>query len=123
VRVCDLGIRNPVVSYTNETLRAVATRMAGNEIDRMPVVDRDDPRRVVGLVSLTMLLAGRLKDLEEDRDTERVLRLRIVRPRWLPRPGYHGPMPPGRTSTTEVVETVDVTTGEDAERVVDETKL
>ncbi|MGH2856555.1 MAG: chloride channel protein, partial [Solirubrobacteraceae bacterium] len=112
VKVCELGIRNPVVSYTNETLRTVATRMAGHEIDRMPVVDRDDPRRVVGMVSLTMLLAGRLKDLQEDRDTERVLRLRVVRPRWLQRPGDHAAIPSGGTSTTEVIETVDVSSRE-----------
>jgi CBS domain containing-hemolysin-like protein len=57
--------------------------MAANEVDRMPVVDRDDPNRIVGMISLTMLLAGRLKDLREERDSERVLRLRVVRPRWM----------------------------------------
>jgi hypothetical protein len=36
------------------------------------------------MISLTMLLAGRLRDLQEARDAERVLRLRVVRPRWLP---------------------------------------
>jgi hypothetical protein len=51
----------------------------------MPVVARDGSGRIVGMISLTMLLAGRLKDLQEARDSERVLRLRVVRPRWLPR--------------------------------------
>jgi H+/Cl- antiporter ClcA len=82
--VGELIIRTPVVTHADETLRAVATRMAANEVDKMPVVARDDPGRIVGLISLTMLLAGRLKDLQEARDTERVLRLRVVRPRWLP---------------------------------------
>lgn len=57
--------------------------MAGNEIDRMPVVHRDDPTRIAGFVSLTMLLAGRLRSLQHARDAERVLRLRVVRPSWL----------------------------------------
>jgi H+/Cl- antiporter ClcA/CBS domain-containing protein len=78
-----LAILDPVVTHPDETLRSVAVRMAAREIDRMPVVDRVDPTRVVGIVSLTMLLAGRLRDLQEAREREQVLRLRIVRPRWL----------------------------------------
>jgi hypothetical protein len=57
--------------------------MAANEIDRMPVVRRDDPTQIVGLVSLTMLLAGRVRVLQHARDAERVLRPRVVRPAWL----------------------------------------
>jgi CIC family chloride channel protein len=79
----ELAIREPVVTHADETLRAVAQAMAANEVDKMPVVARDDPQRVVGIVSLTMLLAGRLRDLQEAREREQVLRLRIVRPRWL----------------------------------------
>jgi hypothetical protein len=60
--------------------------MAASGVDRMPVVDRDDHTRVLGFVSLPMLLEGRLRDLQEARHTERVLRLRIVRPGWLGRP-------------------------------------
>jgi hypothetical protein len=79
-----------VVTHADETLRAVVSRMAGHEVDKMPVVDRDDPGRIVGIISLTMLLAGRVKDLQEARDSERVLRLRVVRPRWLgPAPSRH----------------------------------
>jgi H+/Cl- antiporter ClcA/predicted transcriptional regulator len=84
VTVDGLGIADPLVTHSDETLRAVATFMAANEVDRLPVIDRDDPTRIVGMVSLTMLLAARLRDLEEARDVERVLRVRIVRPRWLP---------------------------------------
>ena len=83
--VGELGIRKPIVTHADETLRVVATRMAGREVDKMPVVARDGSGRIVGMISLTMLLAGRLKDLQEARDSERVLRLRVVRPRWLPR--------------------------------------
>jgi CBS domain-containing protein len=82
--VAELGISAPTVVHPDETLRNVATMMAQHEVDRMPVVDRERPDRVVGMLSLTMLLAARVRDLEEARDTERVLRLRIVRPRWMP---------------------------------------
>jgi chloride channel protein, CIC family len=81
--VGELAITRPVVTHPDETLRVVATRMAAHEIDRMPVVARDDESRIVGIISLTMLLAARLRDLREASDTERVLRLRVVRPRWL----------------------------------------
>jgi chloride channel protein, CIC family len=73
-----------VVAHSDETLRTVATRMAAHAVDRLPVVDRQEPTRIVGIVSLTMLLAGRLRDLQEARDSERVLRLRVARPGWLP---------------------------------------
>ena len=81
--VAELAVP-PVVTHPDETLRVVATRMAASEVDRMPVVDRHDDTKIVGIVSLTMLLAGRLRDLQEARDTERVLQLRVIRPRWLP---------------------------------------
>jgi H+/Cl- antiporter ClcA len=88
--VSELGVRTPVVTHPDQILRRVAMSMAANEIDRMPVVSREDPTRVVGLVSLTMLLAGRVRTLHQARDAERVLRLRIVRPRWLSsRSGHH----------------------------------
>ncbi len=77
--VVDVGHPEPIVAHPDETLRAVATRMAGHAVDRMPVTDRAEPTRIVGLISITMLLAGRLRDLQEARDTERVLRLRVAR--------------------------------------------
>ena len=84
--VSDLGITAPVVTHPDQTLRAAATAMAAHAVDRMPVVDSADPTRIVGLVSLTMLLAGRLRDLQEARDTDRVLRLRVINQRVPPRP-------------------------------------
>ncbi len=84
IPVGDLGIDSPVVTHPDQTLRATVTLMATHAVDRMPVVDRLDPTRVVGLVSITMLLAGRVRDLQEARQADRVLRLRVVRPRRLP---------------------------------------
>lgn len=78
--VDQLAHTEPVVALPDDTLRIVANRMAAQAVDRMPVVDRDDPTRIVGLVSLTMLLEARLRDVQEARDSERILRLRIARP-------------------------------------------
>jgi CIC family chloride channel protein len=79
--VGDLAITQPVVTHPDETLRVVATTMAARQVDRMPVVARDDESRIVGMITLTMLLEARLRDLREARDAERMLRLRVVRPR------------------------------------------
>ncbi|KRF11500.1 chloride channel protein [Nocardioides sp. Soil797] len=85
LHVVALMKRDPVVSHPDETLRVVAGRMAASGVDRMPVVARDDETRLVGMISLTQLLEGRLRDLREEREAQRMLRLRVVRPTWPPR--------------------------------------
>jgi H+/Cl- antiporter ClcA/CBS domain-containing protein len=74
--VLELAVVTPTVTHPDEILRAVALTMAGNEIYRLPVVDRHDPSRVVGIVSLPMLLAGRRRSLDHAENAERILLLR-----------------------------------------------
>jgi CBS domain-containing protein len=76
--VATLAHLEPVVAHPDETLRTVAARMARHAVDRMPVVDRHDNERVIGLVSLTMLLDARVRDLHEAVHSERVLRFRLL---------------------------------------------
>jgi H+/Cl- antiporter ClcA len=61
-----------VVVHTDDTLRHVAYAMAEHGVTAMPVVERHDGR-VVGSVTLEQLLQGRLKDLHEERHSERIL--------------------------------------------------
>ncbi|MGZ4627901.1 chloride channel protein [Oryzihumus sp.] len=75
-----LAARTLVTTHPDQPLRHVAELMARHEVNRVPVVERDRPDRVVGLVSLTQLLAGRQRDQQEARERERVLRVRLVRP-------------------------------------------
>ena len=63
----------PVV-FADDTLRHVAYVMAASESTVLPVAERDDPERVVGTVALRQLLAGRLRDLNEERHRARTLR-------------------------------------------------
>jgi chloride channel protein, CIC family len=70
----------PVVAYPDEPLRAVVYRMAETSFTRLPVVERDDPRKLVGMISLNDLLKARVRSLEEERQRERVLRLRLMVP-------------------------------------------
>jgi H+/Cl- antiporter ClcA/predicted transcriptional regulator len=66
-----------VTTFPDEPLRVVVYRMAETRLTRMPVVDRDNPLKIIGMVSLTDLLHARTHNLEEERLRERVLRLRL----------------------------------------------
>ena len=69
-----------VVAYPDEVLRSAAARMAAYRVGALPVVDRDDPRVVVGVVTEFELLGGRRRLLEEERVRERPFRLRRAQP-------------------------------------------
>jgi CBS domain-containing protein len=49
--------------------------MAEHGVTRVDVVDRADPGVVLGAITLEQLLEGRLRDLREERHSERVLTL------------------------------------------------
>jgi H+/Cl- antiporter ClcA len=67
----------PIVAYPDEPLRVVIERMAATGLTRLPVVAWDDPRRLVGVISLSDFLRARQRNLEEERTRERVLTLRF----------------------------------------------
>jgi CBS domain-containing protein len=73
----DKIITDPVVAYPDEPLRAVVYRMAETGRTRLPVVDRHDKHKLVGLITLSNLLHARTRNLEEERHRERVLKVRI----------------------------------------------
>jgi chloride channel protein, CIC family len=78
----DVMSEHLATAYPDETLRDVAYRMAEHGVTRMPVIARGPGRQIVGIVTLPAMLAGRLRDLQEERDSERVLQ--IARPRMGP---------------------------------------
>jgi predicted transcriptional regulator len=63
----------PVV-FADDTLRSVANVMADSGRTALPVAERAEPAEMVGTVRLEQLLAGRLRDLDEERHRTRVLR-------------------------------------------------
>jgi chloride channel protein, CIC family len=94
--------RNPVVAHPEEPLRTVVYRMAETGLTRFPVVERDDRRKLVGIIALTDLLEARVRNLEAERRRERILPLRLVLP-WRPRRRkkagrYDGDLSAGRDS-------------------------
>jgi CBS domain-containing protein len=70
---------HPIVAYPDEPLRVVIERMAETGLTRLPVVARNNPSHLVGLISLSDFLRARQRNLEEERTRERVLTLRFPR--------------------------------------------
>jgi CBS domain-containing protein len=70
--------RRPIIAYDDEPVKMIAFRMAESGLTRLPVVDRSGA--LLGMVSLTDLLAARAKLLDAEQRRERVLggRLRFL---------------------------------------------
>ena len=74
-KLSDITRYHPEVVFDDEPLRPVVERMAATGITRFPVVDRDDPGRLVGTISLNNLLSARVVHLENETRREQVLQL------------------------------------------------
>jgi H+/Cl- antiporter ClcA/predicted transcriptional regulator len=82
--VGQLITQPPVVCFSDETCRTAAERMADTGVGRLPVVAREDPRRVVGVITRSDLLKGRERYLEVEQRRERLLHAPWERPRKPP---------------------------------------
>jgi H+/Cl- antiporter ClcA/CBS domain-containing protein len=69
--VLEAGSREAVVAYADELLTDALTRMANSDVGRLPVVDRDDPRRLVGYLGRSGIVAAWTRGLEEETARER----------------------------------------------------
>lgn len=78
--LAELVRLDPVCAYLDEPLTVVVDRMASTGLTEFPVVERCDPRKLLGLVSLDDLLQARVRRLDEEHERERVLPLRLVFP-------------------------------------------
>ena len=76
--LAELVRPNPAKAYPDEPLRVVVNRMADTGLTRLPVVDRDNPRKLMGIVSLNDLLKAHVRNLEEERHRERVLTMHPI---------------------------------------------
>lgn len=76
---------SPLVAHPSQPLREIAYRMAESGLTRLPVVDPGDPSRLVGMVTLRLLLQARVRHREEETRRERVFTAGIVIPRRLRR--------------------------------------
>jgi chloride channel protein, CIC family len=63
--------RDLVVTFPDEVLHEAAIKMLRNNIGRLPVVSRGDARHIVGYLGRSNLMAGHLRQLEEEHVRER----------------------------------------------------
>jgi H+/Cl- antiporter ClcA len=75
----DLIRRPPVIVYDDCTLREAVDHMVNHDVGRLPVVKRDDPGRVVGIITRSNILAAHRKRLRETERVERHLSLKGMR--------------------------------------------
>jgi H+/Cl- antiporter ClcA len=72
-----LIIDKPIIAYNDERLTTVVQRIASTGFTKMPVVQRSEPRKVVGVVSLSDLMKARLAAQDTEERRERVLHLSV----------------------------------------------
>jgi len=73
--VLDAGSRYPVVAYRDEVLYDAAARMLQAQVGRLPVVARDDAKKIVGYLGRSQVMSARLRRIEEEYVRE---------PGWMP---------------------------------------
>jgi H+/Cl- antiporter ClcA len=71
--VMDAGNTDVVVAYPDEILRDAVNKMLRNNIGRLPVVSREDNRRLVGYLGRANLMIARSRQLQEEDQRERGL--------------------------------------------------
>jgi CIC family chloride channel protein len=64
--VLDAGTRQVVVTFPDETLHEASVKILRNNIGRLPVVDRNDPRKVIGYLGRPGIMAARSRRLDEE---------------------------------------------------------
>jgi CBS domain-containing protein len=64
--VVEAGKQNVVVTHPDETLHEASEKMLRYNIGRLPVVDRADPRRVVGYIGRPGVMAARLRKFNDE---------------------------------------------------------
>jgi len=69
--VSTAGSHNVIVTYADELLYEAVSKMVNNNIGRLPVVSRRDPRHIVGYLGRSNLMAGRLRHFEDEHVRER----------------------------------------------------
>ena len=66
----DAGSNKPIVTYPDELLEQAVDKMVRHDIGRLPVVQRSDPKQLVGYLGRTGIAAGWRQIFEEERVRE-----------------------------------------------------
>ncbi|MFL6253731.1 MAG: CBS domain-containing protein [Pyrinomonadaceae bacterium] len=71
--VLDAGSASLIVTYPDEVLQEAVVKMLRADIGRLPVVERKDPRRLVGYLGRAGVMAARVRQHEEEHVREQGL--------------------------------------------------
>jgi CBS domain-containing protein len=69
--VADAGSTNLTVAFPDEPLHAALTKMLNRDVGRLPVVERDKPRQVIGYLGRAAILSARMKLHREENVLQR----------------------------------------------------
>jgi CIC family chloride channel protein len=64
--VAEAGSTKLTVAFPDETLHAVLTKMLNRDVGRLPVVERNNPTRLVGYLGRAAILSARMRIHEEE---------------------------------------------------------
>ncbi len=79
--VLEAGSRNLLVAYPDESVYTAVERMLRNNVGRLPVVKRENPRELVGYLGRSSVLEARLRRLKEEYEREPGWMMRRTVPR------------------------------------------
>lgn len=66
ITVLEAGSRDLIVGYPDEPLKDAVAKMLNNDIGRLPVVSRDNPRHLLGYFGRSGLLEARLRKFQDE---------------------------------------------------------
>jgi CIC family chloride channel protein len=69
--VMEAGSADLTVAYPDEPLHAALTKMLNRDVGRLPIVERDQPNRLVGYLGRAAILSARMKIHEEENIRQR----------------------------------------------------
>jgi CBS domain-containing protein len=69
--VAEAGSTQLAVAFPDEPLHVALTKMLKRDVGRLPVVDRDNPTRIVGYLGRAALLSARMRLHEEEHIRQR----------------------------------------------------
>jgi CBS domain-containing protein len=64
--VLEAGSRTLIVTYPDELISEASEKMLHSDIGRLPVVDRNDPRKLVGYLGRQGVMSARLRRLHDE---------------------------------------------------------
>ncbi len=63
--VGDIATRNPVTAYPDQSIHDALTQLGGRDVGRIPVVEREDPGRLIGILRRHDIIKAYHKVIEE----------------------------------------------------------